>query len=419
MKHMKVVFTIMLALLLVTSMVFAAGARDSAKDGIVRLRMEQFSGSEASPSGQALKQMIALFEQANPNIKVDLQTIGYDDYFTQLQSKVVGANAADVFELNYENFITYASEGALEDITNYIGDTSGYNTTALDAFKYGGRQLGVPNSFSNVVLFYNKELFDKANVAYPADDWTWKDIEVASKKIMALGSGIWGFLRPYSFHEFYKGVAQNNGSLTNEDGTAFRVNSPQNIEAASLMAGWQNESKIMPTQADMAGMGEWDIFKSGRLGMLVTGIWAFGDFTENCPFAWDIAIEPGNVKKATHFFSNAYVVSETSKYPQEAAKLAAFLSGSREATKLRVEASWELPPVTYPEILAQYLSITPPDNRKAVFDSLDYLVTPVVSTQQAEMMAIIEKYLGQILSGTSAKTALDACQRELESKIRL
>ncbi len=419
MKTTKKVLSLALVLVLAIFPIFAAGTQEAAKTGVT-LKLEQFSGSDATLSGKALKGMIAEFEKQNPTIKVELQTIGYDDYFTQLQSKVVGGNAADVFELNYENFVAYASEGALLDITSLLGDTSGFNETAFNAFNYQGIQYGVPNSFSNVVLFYNKALFDKAGIAYPTDAWTWKDIEVASEKIMKLGDNIWGFYRPFSFHEFYKGAAQNGGSLMSSDREAFTVNKAENIEAASHMVGWQNDSKIMPTDADMAGMGDWDLFKSGRLGMIVTGIWAFADFTANCPFEWDITIEPGNVQKATHFFSNSYVVSATSKHPAESAKLAAFLAGSKEATKLRVEASWELPPVTYPEIIESYLSITPPENRKAVFASLDYLVTPPVSIQQAEMTAIIQSHLDMILSGKqSAKTALDACQKELEAKISL
>ena len=164
-----------LVCVLALSGVFAQGAAEQKQD-VVTIRMEQFSGSEGASSGDALKEMISLFEKENPGIKVDLQTIGYDDYFTQLQSKVVGGNAADVFELNYENFVAYASQGALMDISDYLTDTSGYNQTALKAFNYQGVQYGVPNSFSNCVMFYNKDLFDKAGIDYPTSDWTWDDV---------------------------------------------------------------------------------------------------------------------------------------------------------------------------------------------------------------------------------------------------
>ena len=201
-----------LVCVLALSGVFAQGAAEQKQD-VVTIRMEQFSGSEGASSGDALKEMISLFEKENPGIKVDLQTIGYDDYFTQLQSKVVGGNAADVFELNYENFVAYASQGALMDISDYLTDTSGYNQTALKAFNYQGVQYGVPNSFSNCVMFYNKDLFDKAEIDYPTSEWTWEDVEKASKKIMALGDNIWGFYRPLTFNEIYKCVEQCGGKL--------------------------------------------------------------------------------------------------------------------------------------------------------------------------------------------------------------
>ncbi len=125
----------------------AAGA-----DEAVTIRLDQFSGSGASE--EALKKMIAKFNEQYPNIKVELQSFGYDDYFTQLQSKIVGGSAADVFELNFENFVAYASEDVLLDMGDLIGDTSGFNQTALEAFQYDGKQFGIPNSFSNVVLIY-------------------------------------------------------------------------------------------------------------------------------------------------------------------------------------------------------------------------------------------------------------------------
>ncbi len=384
----------------------------------VTIRLDQFSGSGASEG--ALKEMIAKFSEQYPDVKVELQSFGYDDYFTQLQSKIVGGSAADVFELNFENFVAYASEDVLLDLGALTGDTSGFNQTALKAFQYEGKQFGIPNSFSNVVLIYNKDLFDKAGASYPTDDWTWTEMSEAAKKIRSLSGDTYGLYRPVSFHEFYKGVKQNGGSLLSGDGGTFTVNLPQNVETLEIMSGWVTDSNVMPSDAQMGGMGDWDLFKSGRLGMIITGIWAFSDFTDNCGFAWDVAVEPGNTEKATHFFSNAYVVNKETANPEAAAALAAFLAGSKEAAQIRVDSSWELPPVTYQDVLDSYLKVTPPENREAVFKSLDYLVTPPVVKQQSEMQEIITKHLNNAISGNvTPKDALDECQAELEQKIKL
>ena len=101
---------------------------------------------------ETLQKMYDAFHEEYPNITVNIETIGYDDYFTQMQTRVAGGTAPDCYELNIENFAAYANKGALAELTDI--DTSGYNETALSAFKVDGKQYGVPGNFSNVVLIY-------------------------------------------------------------------------------------------------------------------------------------------------------------------------------------------------------------------------------------------------------------------------
>ena len=75
-------------------------------------------------------------------------------------------------------------------------DTAALNETALNAFNVNGKQYGLPESFSNVVLIYNKDLFDQAGVAYPSSDWTQDDLQAAAEAIRALGDDIFGIWQP-------------------------------------------------------------------------------------------------------------------------------------------------------------------------------------------------------------------------------
>ena len=395
---------------------------DTKKKDAVTITFAQYSGS--GDNEQYLKKMVDNYMKENPHVKVDMQTYGYDDYFTQMTAKVSGGQAPDVFELNYENFVSYAKKGALLPLQELLKksniDTSIYNKMALNAFSADNQQYGVPNSFSNVVLIYNKKLFDQAKVAYPTDDWKWEDAMEAAKKIRALGKDIYGYYHPISFNEFYKTVKQNNGSLFNEDFSKFTMDTKENVETLKYMVDMQRASNVMPTQEQLAGMGDWDLFESGRLGMLVTGIWAFPEFTKNCDFDWDIAVEPGHVKKATHFFSNGYVISKDSKVAEEAVKFITYISSNRAATQIRIDAGWELPPVQDEEILKQYKAKTPPTNREAVFKSLDSLVTPPVITQYAELQDIVGKHLNAAASGAATpEQALKDMQAECEKQIDL
>lgn len=392
-------------------------------DKIVTIKFTQFSGAGDGP-GPALEKMRQKFEDLNPTIKVDIETIGYGEYFTQMQTRVSGGTAPDAYELNYENFVPYAKLGVLENLEPYFAknnfDRSSVNEMALAAFSDAGNQYGMPASFSNVLLIYNKELFDQANINYPTNDWTWKELNDAASKIRALGDNIFGISQGVHFFEFFKAVQQNNGSLFNDDMTKFTVNTPANLETLKHLVNRIQVDNSMPTEAQMSGLGDWDLFKAGRLGMILTGVWAFPEFSQTVEFEWDIAIEPGNTKKATHFFSNGYVINKDSKNKDAAYKWVEFMSSSREAAQIRIEANWELPAVTYPDVLEAYLKVTPPANKQAVFDSLDYLVPPPVITEFGLMGDIITKHLGSAAQGAvSPEDALAAAQKELESQITL
>ena len=367
---------------------------------------------------ETLAKMVAAFEAEHPNIKVEVETIGYDDYFTQMQTRVAGGTAPDCYELNIENFAAYANKGQLAEISGV--DVSGLNDTALNAFNVGGKQYGLPESFSNVVLIYNKDLFDQAGVAYPTDDWTQADLQVAAEKIRALGDDIYGIWQPITYNEFFKVVAQYGGALLNEDKTKFTINSAENLAAATALVDRVLVSNVQPNAVQQGGMGDWDMFMSGRLGMIPTGIWAFQTFTDGCDFEWDIVVEPGSTQKATHFFSNCVVMNPKTEHPAEVATWLAWLASSTTSADIRLAAGWDLPALKDLNALSSYLEITPPDNREAVFESLNYLVMPPVIEDYALMSDIITQKLAAAAEGTiTVQEALDQAQAECEAQIKL
>jgi multiple sugar transport system substrate-binding protein len=389
----------------------------------VTVKFGNFSSS--GDVSKYLDMMVGVFNEQYPYITLDVDTITFGDYFTQMQTRVASGTAPDVYELNYENFVAYAKKGVLlpmEDLYAQTGfDPSSINSMALQAFSADGKQYGLPDSFSDVVLIYNKDLFDRAGAAYPNDTWTWNEEQAAAEKIRALGDDIFGISHPIQFWEFYKVTKQNGGSILNDDKTKFTINTPQNVETLQFMVDRVLKSNVMPTTEQFAGAGDWDLFKAGRLGMIVTGIWAFSDFSANITdFKWDIAIEPGMKTKATHFFANGLVINKDSKVPEAAFQWAKFMCASKEAAIIRVDAGWELPAVTYPDVLERYMKLTPPDNRKAVFDSLDYLVTPPVIEQFTQLSDIVGLHLSNAAAGIETpQQALDAAQKECEEKITL
>ena len=60
---------------------------------------------------ETLQRMYEAFHEEYPNITVEIETIAIDDYFTQMQTRVAGGTAPDCYEMNIENFASYASRG--------------------------------------------------------------------------------------------------------------------------------------------------------------------------------------------------------------------------------------------------------------------------------------------------------------------
>ncbi|WP_336209935.1 ABC transporter substrate-binding protein [Nonomuraea sp. LPB2021202275-12-8] len=382
-----------------------------------RTTLRYFTFSAAPDHVKDLDTIVAAFEKENPAIDVVVETAPFEEYFTKLQTSIAGGTAPDAFELNYENFVTYADAGSLLDLGTVSGDgdTSVYAKESLNAFQRDDKQYALPASFSTVVLFYNKDLFDKAGVAPPTADWTWADERAAAAKLTDRDKGVYGDFQPVQFFEFYKTLKQAGGEFLTADGKKSAFDGPEGVEAAEWLVS--KVGKTMPTEAEIGGTADYDtnLFKSGKLAMWHNGIWQFAGL-KDVPFDWDVVVEPGDKAKASAVFHNAVAVSSTTQQGKQAYAWARFLSSSDTAATTRISSSWELPPVADQQVLSGYLKDPEPANRQAVFDSLESIALPPVIKRQQEMQDAVTKELSEAASGRkSVRDALKAAASEVDA----
>jgi multiple sugar transport system substrate-binding protein len=364
-----------------------------------------------------LAQIVAAFETENPGIKVDVKTLPYADYFTALQTDISGGTTADVFDIEYANYAAYQANGVLAPISGV--DTSVYQKSLADAYATGGRQYALPSSFSNVVLYYNKDLFDKAGVAYPTSDWTWADEKAAAEKLTDQSAGVWGDYQPISYNEYYKAVAQAGGDFLAADGQSAAFNTEAGVAAAQWLT--EKSGTVMPTAEQGAGTPDFDskLFADGKLAMWHTGIWMFGSLSE-AAFGWDIAVEPGDQQHASAMFSNAVAIAANSQNQEAAAKWAAFLTSSDTMVDVRLQAGWELPPIADQSKLQSYLTAGAPANRQAVFDSLtDVALAPSIGENQAQLQDDVTNALTEIAAGRQkVEDAIPAAAQRVDALLK-
>ena len=379
-----------------------------------------FTFSAAPDHLDTMKAMIAAFEKQNPTIHINLQTASYDDYFTKLKTRVAANQAPDTFELNYENFVTYAAAGSLLNLNAVSAadktfKKSVYYGKAYDVFAANGKQYGLPASYSTVVLIYNKDLFDAAGVAYPKSSWDWSDEANAAKALKAkLPEGTYAEYQPTQFWEFYKVLGQAGGKFLSDDKKTALFNKQPGVNALTWLTS-KVANGYMPTKAQMGSLDDGAMFKAGKLAMIATGIWMFDSF-KDAPFKWDIVVQPGGITPGNHFFANATVVSAKTKNATAAWKWAKFMTSDNAAVKLRVDASWEVPAVSAKAPLASYLAKNPPANRQAVFDALKNPIVPPVIRQQSAMQDAVNAWLEKAQNGTvTVQDALNSAAAEVNA----
>ncbi|KQV06776.1 ABC transporter substrate-binding protein [Leifsonia sp. Root112D2] len=364
-----------------------------------------------------LTTIVDAFHKANPNITVKVTTAAYADYFTKLQTDLAAGTEADVFDVDSGSYPTYQADGALAPLSGVDG--SKYRTSVLDTYKTDGKQYGLPTSFSDVVLFYNKNLFDKAGVAYPTKDWTWADETAAAKKLTNASAGVFGDYQPISYNEFYKAVAQAGGSFLSKDDKSAAFDSAEGIAAAKWIAG--KSGTTMPTAAQGAGTPDFDtnLFKSGKLAIWHTGIWMFSTLG-TLPFGWDVAVDPGDTQHASAVFSNAVAVSANAKNKDAAQKFATYLSSSKTMVDTRLKSGWELPAISDDALLQPYLTAGTPANRQAVFDSLEKIAdAPVLGQNSQKIQDIVNNALGEIAAGRQgADAALKGAASQVDALLK-
>lgn len=371
-----------------------AGSGDAAQAESVTIRYTNFISNNGNEEN--LDRIVAAFEEANPGITVEVTTMAYADYFTALQTDLAAGTVSDVFDIEYGQFSSYQANGVLAEVE--LENPGAFAPSLLETYQADGAQYAIPTSFSNVVLFYNKDLFDAAGVEYPTADWTWADEMAAAEALTDADAGVFGDYQPISYYEFYKALEQNGESFLDEDGKAA-FNTPGGIEAIEWLAG--KSGTVMPTPEQGAGTPDFDsgLFKDGKLAMFHSGIWMFGTFADMTA-EWDIAVEPGNTQQASAMFSNAVAVSATSDHVAEATRFAEFLAGSDLTAQIRLEAGWELPPTSNEDVLADYLTLGKPANRQAVFDSLENVaLTPDLGERGAEVQDVVNSILTEVAAG--------------------
>lgn len=280
-----------------------------------------------------LTKLISDFKREHPEKewKISISFVGEDDAMTEVLKDV--SAAADVFAFSSDQIATLKKAGALYRVTN--GDIKTRNSApSVQAATVDGEIYAYPSSSDTFFLYYDKAVFSDEEV---------KSLE----KILAKDTGdkITNFAMKiddgwYSSSFFFTAGC----TLFGEDGkdkTQCDFNSEKGVKAANYMIDLANNKKFANLDDAKIKAG----FKARTLGAAVSGTWNADDIKKSLGEDFGVTKLPtirldGEDKSMVSMANfKLYGVNAQTKHPEEAHKLADFLTDrAAQETRFRVRS---------------------------------------------------------------------------------
>lgn len=316
-----------LALLLAAGLVTACGGGGAAGSSTRQDRLTvQAAGGEGELN--ALRELVAAFEQARPGVEVDFVGVpDQGDHLAKLSTAFAGGSPPDVFLLNYRRLGPFVERGVLAPVE--LGELAeeDFYAPPLEAFTYDGELACLPQNVSSSVAYLNLDLFESAGIPLPPADWTWADLERISRRLAAAGTAAFGFdplvrtVAPF--------VWTAGGEVVDDTAapTAMTLDGEPARRALSYLDGLQQYGVDATSRA---GTEPVEQFARGELAVFVDSRRSVPAFRKAEGLSFDVRPLPREDParpSASLLASDAYCVATSSDARELAAQFAQFAAG--------------------------------------------------------------------------------------------
>jgi len=265
------------------------------------------------------EQLIHLFEEENPNIKVEIIP-GYGSDWDKWAVEMAGGVAPDIIGTFYDLPVRAMHEGFSLNLQPYIerddwhdilGD---FAPAQLDLVSKEGRIYGLPIYTPTGTVFYNRRMFEETGVMEPTGSWNWDEfMAVASRftKYDAEGKLIqWGYQQYPMWLWIFHWFAQ--GGVSFDDPARVPLNTPEAINTMDFLQD--------AFARDIFQMGWSGPFSNDEVAMMYSGSWEMTVIDAGIPMGFTLVPE-GPAGRTTLTTSDIYCINSQTKYPDESWEL--------------------------------------------------------------------------------------------------
>lgn len=294
----------------------------------------------------AYGQLVEAFNEVEPNIEVTLvQAADRSDQMTRLSTSFSSGNPPELFLMNYRFVGQFAVRDTLVPLNDRIAasddlDEDDFFSAALDAFRFDGELLCLPQNLSSLVVYYNQDLFEEEGVSLPGANWQWMDMVEKAKALTKdldgdgvidqYGLGVDGTqiirLAPFIWSAGAELVDDQ------ERPTGFALDTPEARVALGNFFALRTIHGVIPTENEVESEDDESRFLNGRTAMLLESRRVVPTLRTIIDFDWDVAPLPIFGQSTGILHSDGYCMTEGGDNPDAAWRFVEFALSAEGAT---------------------------------------------------------------------------------------
>jgi multiple sugar transport system substrate-binding protein len=320
--------------LFLTLLAFGRGVK---QDGKVRIT---YSFWGTPDEATAVQKVADKFNGEQNRIEVTVMNIPHDTYIEKLNTMATAGQLPDAGIMSEAGVLQFATNGYLADISGMYGAGE---SKPLDSIAFrgpDGKTVAYSAANEVLVLYYNKDMFDKAGVAYPPasaeNAWTWDQFVAAAKKLTFDVNGKTpndpGFdpnqIRQYGAMvenltwQLEVWALSNGGGFYNANGTQVTIDQAAAVEAIQKVADLHLKDRVAPLSSGLTDDGIQRSIIAGTVAMATGGTWNVGtclaQARDSEGLNYGIAVLPYMKQKVTICTGGPNVVFSQSRHQEEA-----------------------------------------------------------------------------------------------------
>ena len=298
---------------------------------------------------QYFKDMAAEFEKQHPGTTIKLTLPPDAEYTTKLQILLATGDGPDIITTTSLT-PRLLEQNRLMDLTELVRadpillDETQFLQSGWDIYRFGTSQTyGIYSGADTHLLYYNKDLFDKAGVGYPSPDWTWDDFLNAAKTLtvtegdrttqwgtaLSILVASWGWA-PLVWSE--GGDIVDNRPFY----TKLTLNNEPVLKVLHYIQDLIHAHKVAPSPSQSQALGESFGFDSGTVAMVLDGGWSIQARKAITAFKWDIEVPPKGAQGSFSAFwpGTPFQIRASTKNPDLAWEYVRWFSASKEGQEM-------------------------------------------------------------------------------------